>query len=708
MEPSEIKSVCIDACTNAYNFFEVKQLCGENVSRSSIRVMKHEIRGEYLILGLGGKLLSLDTIGLSIDGKAFFEPDVTFDMYDEEGSFITLYPSDEVMNLLVRNPKAELEVITDLKYLIKRTKLYYEDFGDRLGYPFISPQFSKNEYEFPKGSKPSEEQREAVHTVLNSKLSYVWGAPGTGKTQFVMATAILANIRKGKKVLVIAPTNNSVEQVLRGVLKIIQNEDPKGKLVNIKKDIIRVGTPSKEFANDFPEVCTPGGMGKQIEAKQRNIDTISGVLFETRCEILKAHFDEIDILFNEEYDRASFLQKKKIMSQIMECFKEIKSIVSSDSELAPIVEGVDEYNLRSQYQIIAERLYERPRPGSSYEHYTEMPPAEVEEKISSIQSEINRLQEAIVEKKFSKAKIIACTPQKFMFFAAPPEAEEEKLHGRRRLQIDHIFIDEVGYCNLVNTMPFFMFGKPITMLGDHMQLPPVCEIDREDILEPAIKTQNLMKNTFLWDQSALYAESMFFKSIKGVAMDYLHNVSPKYSETKQVNLTESHRFGDNLAKILDEFIYNNGIRGISENHIRIECVDAVCHSKQGRENVGEVDKIEAYLKNNPDLEDFVILTPYKNQVSLLNKRFPKLKDNILTIHKSQGREWSTVILSVSDNRVQNKDVPLRFTSTKKGSSGRKVMNTAVSRAKKNLVIVCDCEFWSEQAGEMISKIVGEH
>jgi len=254
----------------------------------------------------------------------------------------------------------------------------------------------------------------------------------------------------------------------------------------------------------------------------------------------------------------------------------------------------------------------------------------------------------------------------------------------------------------------FTFGKPITMLGDHMQLPPVCEIDREKILEPAIRDQNMMKYVFLWDQSALYAESMFFESIKEVSDDYLNNSDPRFRETKREDLTESHRFGDNLAKILDEHIYKNGIKGIPGNHIRIECIDAVCYEKRGRENTAEVEKIETYLKERPDLKDFVILTPYKNQVSLLSKRFPKLKENVLTIHRSQGREWDTVILSVADNRVQNKDVPLRFTSTKDGSNGKKVMNTAVSRAKKNLVVVCDCEFWSEQEGEMISKIVKEH
>jgi hypothetical protein len=707
MDPSEIKSVCIESCTSAYNFFEAKQRAGENVSRAPVKVVRYDVKVGYVVLWLSSKLFSLDGIGFSIDGKAFFEPEAVFDMYDEEGPCITLYTSDKIMDLLMnsKKPKMELAVVTDLKFLVTAAKTYYELFGDLLNYPNTSPSFSESEYTFPVGIEPSEEQRKAVRTVLNSKMSYIWGAPGTGKTQFVLATAILANIRSGKKVLISAPTNNSVEQVLRGVMKIIQREDPKGKLVDITKDIVRVGIPSVEFARDFPDLCTQKGIDARVLVKQKNIKTISTVLFEMRCEILKAHFDEIDTLFNEEYDGAPHSGKRKVMSQIMKCFGEVKSIVSLNSELAPLVKGVDEYNLRSQYPRIAEHLFERLRPGTAYEHYTGMPPAEVEEKISQMRSEIEGLQRAITKARYDKAKIIACTPQKLMLFAGPPGAEN--LGSRYPLDVDHIFIDEVGYCNVVNTLPLFTFGKPITMLGDHMQLPPVCEIDRDAILLPAIKDQNAMRYAFLWALSALHAESMFFGSIKEVSDDYVNDSDPRYKEMKRADLTESHRFGDNLAKILDEHIYKNGIRGISADHIRIECVDAVCYEKKGRENTAEVDRIETYLKDNPDLNDFVILTPYNKQVSLLTRRFPKIKENVLTIHRSQGREWDTVILSVADNRVQNRDVHLRFTSTKDGSPGKKVMNTAISRAKKNLIVVCDCEFWSEQKGEMIGKIVRE-
>jgi superfamily I DNA and/or RNA helicase len=51
--------------------------------------------------------------------------------------------------------------------------------------------------------------------------------------------------------------------------------------------------------------------------------------------------------------------------------------------------------------------------------------------------------------------------------------------------------------------------------------------------------------------------------------------------------------------------------------------------------------------------DFVILTPYKKQIRLLNNYLPQERNDlkILTVHGSQGREWETVILSVVDTTL---------------------------------------------------------
>ena len=78
----------------------------------------------------------------------------------------------------------------------------------------------------------------------------------------------------------------------------------------------------------------------------------------------------------------------------------------------------------------------------------------------------------------------------------------------------------------------------------------------------------------------------------------------------------------------------------------------------------------------------------------------------MTVHGSQGREWDTVILSVADNGIASRDVPLRFTSSQT-PIGMKVVNTAVSRAKRRLIVVCDRGFWTSRKDELIGGILGE-
>ena len=62
----------------------------------------------------------------------------------------------------------------------------------------------------------------------------------------------------------------------------------------------------------------------------------------------------------------------------------------------------------------------------------------------------------------------------------------------------------------------------------------------------------------------------------------------------------------------------------------------------------EVDSIVSYVYEIKE-EDipYGIITPYKDQKKALNNAFFG-KEEVLTIHGSQGREWDIVILSVVD------------------------------------------------------------
>jgi hypothetical protein len=711
VDASTLKEICIESCKAAYDYLATKQENEKSTAgKVTNKVEAYDIQSDgYVTLHTSGKVVNTESLGIFINGRQYFGDDVNFEYFDEIHKSITIRPCEEIMDMLmktsslqsgIKDDKLEINLILDLKWLITRTESYYKAYGDMIRYPDEKPVFSEADYQFPGGIQPSDQQREAVKKVLNSKLSYIWGAPGTGKTQYVLATALMACLRKNKRVAVIAPTNNSLEQVLRGLLKIIKEEDPEGKLINLKKDILRIGMATSDFVKEYPDLCEKKSLRDNIRNKGEMLRVLNDVLFEKRIEVLKSDFDQINMLY-EGFADEGFFGKRKIMSQIYPYLEEIKGVISTHPRLNHIADTIDEYNFDKKMKYILDTLFaERQRPANELLDYRDWSLEKVEKTITKILQEKDGLDSFGPCARENTAKIIAVTPQTLMGRFCPKGGQSSSLQP---LDIDHIFIDEVGYSNLIQSLPLFAFGVPITMLGDHMQLPPVCEIDRTDIINGIIDESEL-RYAFMWDQSLLYAESLLFGTIKDAQIDYTGEKAPRYEMTEQCDLTLSYRFGDNLAEVLDECVYKNGIQGISKYPLEIICIDTQCSKKVGRENEAEAMAIGKYLEDNPmSFEDFIILTPYRDQVSAIGKKFPDIKDNVTTIHKSQGKEWNTVFLSVSDNRFVNegKECQLRFTSTLGDSSGLKVINTAVSRAKRKLVLVCDKEFWAEKEGEMI-------
>ncbi len=76
----------------------------------------------------------------------------------------------------------------------------------------------------------------------------------------------------------------------------------------------------------------------------------------------------------------------------------------------------------------------------------------------------------------------------------------------------------------------------------------------------------------------------------------------------------------------------------------------------------------------------------------------------MSIHKSQGQEWNTMIIFVV-NFQSNGAHGMWFTNTtNKMSKGLKVINTAVSRAKKRLILVGHHGFWIAQENQLLGEL----
>ena len=110
------------------------------------------------------------------------------------------------------------------------------------------------------------------------------------------------------------------------------------------------------------------------------------------------------------------------------------------------------------------------------------------------------------------------------------------------LKADHLFLDEASYANIVKALTLFRQNVPITLLGDHWQLPPVCELS-DDLLN----TRPEYRDVFIWSQSSIHMESLFRKTKGQAYSDYTSNAEAEFNYLRKSDLKETHRFGENLG-----------------------------------------------------------------------------------------------------------------------------------------------------------------
>ena len=317
---------------------------------------------------------------------------------------------------------------------------------------------------------------------------------------------------------------------------------------------------------------------------------------------------------------------------------------------------------------------------------------DIAKRMNALYEEIDRLADASTMRRLEKVKVIAATMDCYIArFAFQPQ-DNHKLS----LDVHHIFLDEAAYCNLVKGITLFANPCPVTFLGDHKQLPPVCEMNDIDM------QSGLSKSVFLWSQSTIYAENLFAKDFDDAYNDYIQKEPPNFILTDTCNLTKTYRFGNVLANVLDRYVYRNGFDSARNDLFDFTIINVRAKTgEKKRENPAEALAIKEYLNAN-NIHDFAVLSPYKNQVSYIGKIMPSLRKDqrVMTVHKSQGQEWEVVILSVSDTHN------MYFTDTlRANTNGLLLLNTAISRAKKRIVLVCDCRYWQHKQGQLICGLI---
>ncbi|MDD4437055.1 MAG: AAA domain-containing protein [Tissierellia bacterium] len=783
MTVEEIRDISIDSASVYYNYLEQNE---KGFSEVDVYELVYLEDVELLIkLRLSAKLFDLESLFFKNlrNGIKYDASQVRVVEYDDDKNILLIRPANDLKDDFKELRKEDIKIISDLKFLVQRVKEWYELNGAKISIPEKVSCLNNRigSFEFISGYQPSQNQIQSLENIFTNPFSYVWGPPGTGKTRFVLSYAVLHYLNNNKKVAILAPTNNSIEQVLRGVIEMTD-------LAGIdRKEIIRLGAPTKKFAEEFPEVCEEKGIQKKLQQIDRQISILERVInYKSSIESLSKKernlklLDELGILnserekikndfavqerklkeieldvkyksseikrlndefYNKEkrektiaykiarvfphFSKSIESQKHEIQSKITKASKEFDLHIYDQEKLGnklkTIKEKLDQSNahvddkvseLKNIYgetivnkfnSILSEKNIdvlkkdiatelERERVAMKIdshiiEEYNYFPVEQIEYDLIEYKKSRDELSLHSTEERLKDVKVIACTLDGYI-----------GRYAESKLDVDHIFVDEAGYANIVKTLTLFNHDVPITLLGDHMQLPPVCEINDSEIDRDIIYT-----NMFLWSQSSVYIDHLFFHDRDTCLRQYRNNTTYKSVSMKTTTLNTTYRFAANLARVLSSYVYNDPIESAnSTDATKIIFINAKkTEGPKSRVSYNEVEAIVSYL-GRVKPKDFVIITPYRNQLKLLNRRLPKERNEqkILTVHGSQGREWDTVILSVVDTFDK-----FFVDTTSTVSRGLNLINTAISRAKKNLIIVCDRSYWIEQNDQLISELI---
>lgn len=705
---------------------------------------------------------------------------------------------EDVENLTANDVK----IVSDLRFLIKRLYQFYKRNEFSL-YPPPPSDIPPLPDELT--ADLSGEQLDSVNAVFQSPVTYISGAPGTGKTRAVLARCILRYALDKKRIFLLAPTNNAVEQMLRGVLPVLEDAG-----IDLNR-VYRLGVASESFARDYPQVIGDSELEALLDTllKQKahcesEIKNYRNRLGDSTrlaqrlrvCQSAHSHIVKLMPLLKEnrehlatvaenlalaivETEQAkvkyedSCAQEKTAYSNVTECEANLSSAYTRINKLRRRF-FVKKKRRKAEKEI---EFFEAYLPSRRAEHsaavsarkqaYQEWADAsESSKRLSDEKSKLTTILDNLIGEISSTAIVdtqyISCIHKSItaqddsLTFAAELLASMESEYQSHSLQLDektyqsykdelllieqqldnvassakmhqkenafilagtidsslreltipddeedvkqrrkicHVFLDEAGYTCLAKGMVSFACGAPVTFLGDHKQLPPVCEMDR---ITPEYSP------VCLWALPVAYYSELVDGNFNNLYHRcYCMNYAPLFQGIEYKALNTSYRFGEGLAKVLAKHIYTNQFHGVANTPFEIQIIDApFLPGPDPRSNRSETDAIRAYLQTNPDL-DVAILTPYRNQVKLLRKTLPRdYRDNILTVHRSQGCEWDTIIFSVTDSPnpfFTHSDLPI----------GRSIINTAVSRAKRRLVIVCDVATWSVKNNQMITELIDE-
>ena len=580
------------------------------------------------------------------------------------------------------------------------------DFIDKelVAAPYLNP----NEYHvkrhwvsdliFPFGCNSSQEK--AVTAAFENQISVIQGPPGTGKTQTILN--IIANILvQGKTVMVVSNNNSATANVLEKLQKYglgfivapLGKRENKEAFVNNQPVVPdELQTWSLSMTDSFQEKRRAGDTLKQLRKVFELQEGLASAKQEQKAiELEWEHFKQ-----DNHIDEEAFSPKRAAKSQrIMKLWLRYQAYAERDvityGTFGKLVERIKWawMNFTRKYLLGVKSPLDRnniqPTILELQALYYIVRIKELTALIDSLTSQLASYDSKVLlsaltdhsmavlknalNGKYSKNQRRAFNDVKELrlyaeeFVNQYPVVLSTTFSARTAVPdmvYDYLIMDEASQVSIETGALALTCVRNAVIVGDALQLPNVVTDEDKLKLDTIFKEYQVLEGYNCAEYSFLQSVCAVMPNIKQTLLREHYRCHPKI-----INFCNQRFYGGNLLIMTEDKDESNVLTAIKT---------APGHHTRGHYNQREIDVVkEEIMPNLQDETDIGIITPYNLQVNEFNRQIPTVET--ATIHKYQGREKDTIIMSVVDDEISEfADDP-------------NLLNVAISRAKKHFYLV---------------------
>jgi hypothetical protein len=553
-------------------------------------------------------------------------------------------------------------------------------------------------------------QREAVAIATSQSPSFVWGPPGTGKTR-TLAEVVAEFATQGFRVLVVANANVAVDTALLRTFEAVSHRSggTSGAVVrfgSIAREDVRTAIGSMVLPDEIVKARFPEESAecRILESRLKAIEA-QAKRFAIRME--RAPSDLVEEVDQADLDADLVKNRQAMQDRRIDIQRQLEELAAHARDqraaLSHVLASLDRY----EFKLTSHGpTRDRPTSGVTAEGTRKDDERLMDEREAlrqewrEVYARLRALQFFLAEqerKVLREARIVFTTAWRSQL----PEIADEPF--------DVVVIDEATTvpCPLL-WLAASCATQRVVAIGDFRQIPP---IDNE-----ATRPTSGLK----------FSDDIFS----------LHRIPERVAGRTSITglgvLTEQYRMPADLAAIVSAFAYpefglqtvGSGPVGSSLSPRAVITLDTAGRAPEpaqsgarraNPEHARLVVACIATLIQSGDVtipslaRDVVVIAPYNDQVSHiregLTRRFGRAAGSIVsTVHRMQGHERPYVVLDLVHGprsllgRLLDGSTLL--------DKGPRILNVAMSRAQRQLIVIADLTHLSGRGGDGSSSHIG--